>query len=95
MPQSTVLKGIEVVNDSISIPGYGADTFYPTEDRRGNLYSGFDDGGVGVGDREVGVNSARPTFTMFSTKRMRNIRLITGTMLRTALKIGFPDLVEQ
>ena len=39
--------GILLVENVTIIPGYGADTFYPTESKTGVLYSGFDDGGVG------------------------------------------------
>lgn len=45
-PQSTLLKGITLLENATAIPNYGADTWYPAEDRHGNLYSGFDDGKV-------------------------------------------------
>jgi len=50
---------MSVLEDAIPIPGYGADTFYPTEDRMGRLYSGYDDGGVG----DTSVNSFTPSCT--------------------------------
>lgn len=40
-----------------AIPNFGADTFYPAEDRHGNFMSGFDDGGI----LAVSVNSASPS----------------------------------
>ena len=45
-PQSTLLNGITLLENATAIPNYGADTWYPAEDRHGNLYSGFDDGKV-------------------------------------------------
>lgn len=51
-PQSSLLTGITLLENATAIPSYGADTWYPAEDRDGRLYSGFDDGavdGVGVG----------------------------------------------
>ena len=44
--RSTTLQGIEILENATSIPDYGADTWYPAEDRHGDLFSGFDDGGV-------------------------------------------------
>jgi len=56
--RSTKLRGITVLENATSIPSYGADTWYPAEDRHGNLFSGFDDGGVdGV---SVGSACTRP-----------------------------------
>lgn len=46
--QSNLLKGIALLENVTAIPGYNADTWYPAEDRYGKLYSGFDDGVVGV-----------------------------------------------
>ena len=50
--RSATLAGIEILENATSIPSYGADTWYPAEDRHGDLFSGFDDGavdGVSVG----------------------------------------------
>jgi hypothetical protein len=51
---SDLLQGITVLENATAIPGYGADTWYPAEDRHGNLFSGFDDGAV----NNVSVGSA-------------------------------------
>lgn len=58
--QSTILRGITVLENATAIKNYGADTWYPAEDRHGNLYSGFDDGavdGVSVGSACTRVRS--------------------------------------
>ena len=50
--RSKTLQGILILENASSIPNYGADTWYPAEDRHGDLFSGFDDGkvdGVSVG----------------------------------------------
>lgn len=47
-----MLSSIELLSPAVQVPNYGADTFYPSEDRFGDLFSGFDDGccdGVCVG----------------------------------------------
>ena len=41
-----------------AIPGFGADTWYPSEDRHGRFFSGFDDGAIGP----VTVGSSAPSF---------------------------------
>lgn len=51
---STALLGLTVLENATKIENYGADTWYPAEDRHGNLYSGFDDGMVD----QVSVGSA-------------------------------------
>ena len=63
VPQSpTALRGIIVLENATVIPYYGADTFYPAEDRFGNFMSGFDDGGLGGGgSSSVSVSSSSPT----------------------------------
>ena len=43
------------------IPYYGADTFYPSEDRHGNFMSGFDDGGLGGGGEQKHAAAAART----------------------------------
>jgi len=35
-----------VLENATSIPNFGADTFYPSEDRYGRFMTGFDDGGI-------------------------------------------------
>lgn len=55
---SSLLKGVTLLANATAIPGYGADTWYPAEDRDGNLYSGFDDGKVG--NTSVGSACTRP-----------------------------------
>eukprot|EP00041_Stephanoeca_diplocostata_P025376 m.661222 g.661222 ORF g.661222 m.661222 type:complete len:1283 (+) comp22735_c0_seq3:18-3866(+) len=44
MEPSSSFTSIELLSPAVKIPGYSADTFYPSEDRFGDLYSGFDDG---------------------------------------------------
>ena len=39
-------RGLAIIDNITTIPEYGADTFYPSEGLNGNLYSGFDDGGI-------------------------------------------------
>ncbi|KAK7233827.1 hypothetical protein SO694_001000102 [Aureococcus anophagefferens] len=61
-PRSDALRGVALLEDATPIPLYGADTFYPAEDRDGNFYSGFDDGGLGGGGTSsVSVSSSSPT----------------------------------
>ena len=55
---SPLLQGITILENVTAIPGYDADTWYPTQDRDGKLYSGFDDGVVGA----VTVGSSAPAF---------------------------------
>lgn len=56
--QSPLLSDIMVMEDATPINGYGADTWYPAQDKAGNLYSGFDDGRIGT----VSVGSMGPGF---------------------------------
>eukprot|EP00941_MAST-03F_sp_MAST-3F-sp1_P001459 g1459.t1 len=37
---------IAILGNSTNIKGFGADTFYPAEDRTGRLFSGYDDGSI-------------------------------------------------
>ena len=51
---SESMVGITVLENATAIQNYGADTWYPAEDRNGDLFSGFDDGKV----QNVSVGSA-------------------------------------
>ena len=60
--QSETFRGIALLEDARAIPRFGADTFYPAEDRRGRFMTGFDDGGLGGGgSSSVSVSSSSPT----------------------------------
>eukprot|EP01044_Picomonas_judraskeda_P007510 COSAG03_NODE_810_length_5761_cov_6.315613_3_plen_239_part_00 len=45
-PASSSVAGITILENATAIKNYGADTWYPAEDRHGDLFSGFDDGAV-------------------------------------------------
>lgn len=74
--RSVLLRDIMVMEDATPIKGYGADTWYPAEDRDGNLYSGFDDGRVG----SVSVGSMGPGFhtgsAIVSGSSWRNLSVV-------------------
>ena len=62
VPQSSMLQGITILENATVIPYFGADTFYPAEDRFGDFFTGFDDGGLGGGgSSSVTVSSSSPT----------------------------------
>ena len=57
-PSAALPGGLTVLENATSVAGFGADTWYPAEDRHGVLFSGFDDGAVaGV---SVGSACTRP-----------------------------------
>ena len=55
---SALLRGITLLENVTAIPGFGADTWYPSQNRSGALISGYDDGGIG----SVVVGSSAPSF---------------------------------
>eukprot|EP00040_Diaphanoeca_grandis_P019493 m.102940 g.102940 ORF g.102940 m.102940 type:complete len:427 (-) comp27452_c0_seq1:54-1334(-) len=55
---SKIFSSVELLSAAKQVPKYSADTFYPSEDRNGDLFSGFDDGCCDG----VCVNSAGPHF---------------------------------
>ena len=46
IPPSEIWSGITILENATAIPNFGADTFYPAEDRHGDFFTGFDDGGI-------------------------------------------------
>ena len=82
--QSSLLQGITLLENVTAIRGYGADTWYPTEDRSGALFSGFDDGGVG----SVTVGSSAPAF-------MTGTSVVTGTGWRNLSVVAVGGAIHE
>jgi hypothetical protein len=60
--QSATFTGVTILENATVIPYFGADTFYPAEDKHGHFMTGFDDGGLGGGgSSSVSVGSSSPT----------------------------------
>jgi hypothetical protein len=87
--RSTRLRGITVLENATAIPHYGADTFYPAEDRAGDLFSGYDDGTVG----NISVGSMGPGFhTGSAIVSGRDWRTLSVTAVGGArYEDGLPD----